>query len=414
MISFSIQNFGCRVNQAEAFSWAEDLQLHGLKLEEDAARSELVFVNTCTLTSRADRDARKYLRKISRLNPKARLIITGCGISNGGEMFRTLPQAWLISPNEEKERLVETVLSRVVTSEEGLSLPFRSRALLKVQDGCNQGCTFCIIPRVRGKSASCPEEKVLSRAERLIRKGYHEIVLCGIHLSSYGYDLKPRSSLLELLQKILILDGLGKVRLSSLDPRLLDAEFLSLLTSKNKVCPHFHLSLQHASPRILKLMGRGGSFPHAKRALTFLRDHSPNASLGADIIVGFPAEGEEDFRVTYDFLATSPLTYFHVFSYSPRPGTPAAGMAQVDGRVKGERSSLLRKLSSDKKRAFRKSFLGKELEGVVVKGNGRGVKVLTANYLDVSVRNCGRGLGEEVRVRITEVNERQMIGCLTD
>lgn len=403
MTSFSIQNFGCRVNQAEVFSWAEEFELGGLRLEEDSTRADLVVVNTCTLTSRADRDVRKFIRKISRLNPKARLIIAGCSVDGGRVEFEKIPQAWLLLSNGEKGGLTSRVLSEVGGRREAFSQPLRSRGLLKVQDGCNLRCTFCIIPSVRGKSRSFDREELLSRAKRFVRQGFKEVVLCGIHLSSYGHDLRPKSSLLELLQALVELEGMARIRLSSLDPRFFDDKLVDFVTGSPKICPHFHLSLQHGSDRILKLMGRKSRVSQYERILSRLRQNSPAASLGADIISGFPGESDEDFARMCDFLKNSPLTYFHVFTYSPRPHTPAEGWPQVEDRVKRERSSLLRKLSEEKRRAFRLTFLGQELEGIVVKKSNGGGEVLTSNYIDVQVPFCPGRQGAEAKVKITRV-----------
>jgi threonylcarbamoyladenosine tRNA methylthiotransferase MtaB len=403
MTSFSIQNFGCRVNQAEAFSWAEEFEAKGLRLEENPARADVVIVNTCTLTGKADRDVRKFIRKISRVNPEVRLVITGCSVDSGRVESKTIPRRWLLLSNDQKESLTSRVLTEVDGSEEAVFRPWRSRALLKVQDGCDLRCTFCIIPHVRGKSRSFDREEVLSRARKFVRQGFKEIVLCGIHLSSYGRDLRPEASLLGLLQALAAIEGMCRIRLSSLDPRFLDEALINFSTSSSKISPHFHLSLQHGSDRILRLMGRSSRVSDYARILSRLREGSPAAALGADIICGFPGESDEDFAELHDFLKNSPLNYFHVFSYSPRPHTPAENWPRVDDGLKRERSARLRTLSGDKRRAFWLSFLGRELDGIVVKKNGGAGEVLTSNYLDVCVPYCPNELREEVKVRITQV-----------
>jgi threonylcarbamoyladenosine tRNA methylthiotransferase MtaB len=406
MTSFSIQNFGCRVNQAEAFSWAEEFEAKGLRLEENPARADVVVVNSCTLTGKADRDVRKFIRKISRLNPEARLIIAGCSVDSGRVDSPSIPQGWLLLSNEQKESLTSRVLAEVTGSEEAVFQPWRSRALLKVQDGCDLRCTFCIIPHVRGKSRSFDPEEALSRARRFVRQGFKEVVLCGIHLSSYGRDLRPEASLLGLLQALAAIAGMCRIRLSSLDPRFMDDGLIDFITSSPKICPHFHLSLQHGSDRILRLMGRSSRVSEYARVLSRLREGSPAAALGADVICGFPGESDEDFAEMRGFLKNSPLNYFHVFSYSPRPHTPAENWPQVEERLKRERSALLRTLSEEKRRSFRLSFLGRMLDGIVVKKNGAGGEVLTSNYLDVRVPFCAAGLREEVRVKVTRVEDK--------
>ncbi|MGB7295883.1 MAG: MiaB/RimO family radical SAM methylthiotransferase [Candidatus Aminicenantales bacterium] len=407
MASCFIQNFGCRVNQAEAFSWAEELERGGMRLENDPVLADWVIVNTCTLTSRADRDVRKFIRRIPRINPGAKLVITGCSVEAGTLQHETRGPDVILLSNVDKKELPGQILSRTGSRDRGsvARTPFRARALLKVQDGCDRRCAFCVIPSVRGPSRSLERTEVLARAHGLTARGFREIVLCGIHLSSYGYDLDPPDSLAGLLRGLLELEGVGKIRLSSLDPRRLDEELIRLLTESGGICPHFHLSLQHGSDRVLKRMGRGSSSAGYRRILERLREGSPAAALGADIIVGFPGEEEKDFDELCDFLAGSPLDYLHVFSYSPRPGTPAAGWPQVGEWEKRRRSSVLRTFSAERRRAFRERFLGRELEAIVVKRKESEGELLTSNYIGVRVPLCSVRPGGEVQVRITRVEE---------
>jgi threonylcarbamoyladenosine tRNA methylthiotransferase MtaB len=401
MTSFSIQTFGCRSNQAEAFLWADVFQKHGLKYEKDFARSDLVVVNSCTLTSRADSDTRSFIRRVSRLNPKARLIVTGCYAERAPEDLKDMPNVSCLLSNTEKKDLDAKVLSFARPEKERQISPFRSRASVKIQDGCNFGCTFCIIPSVRGRSVSFSKGEILAQVKEFISQGFKEIVLTGIHISSYGLDLNTKSSLLELLQEIESLNGLTKLRLSSLDPRFLSPSLIKHITASEKVCPHFHLSLQSGSDDILHRMGRKIKIEDYKSIIARLREKSLQASLGADIIVGFPGETEDDFSQTYRFLEKSPLTYFHVFSYSPRPGTAAASWRQVDSKVKKERARLLRDLSSRKNTDFRRQFVGKECEAIVIKKEKARTEVLTSNYFKVFIPSCSQGEGKEVRVKIT-------------
>jgi len=414
MTSFSIQTFGCRSNQAEAFLWAYVFQKHGLKYEKDFYRSDLVVVNSCTLTSRADSDTRSFIRRVSRLNPKARLIVTGCYAERAPEELRDMPQVLCLLSNTEKKDLDAKVLSFAGPGKERQISPFRSRASVKIQDGCNFQCTFCIIPSVRGRSVSFEKREILAQIKEFIRQGYKEIVLTGIHLCSYGLDLNTKSSLLELLQEIEGLNGLAKLRLSSLDPRFLGPSLIEHIAESDKVCPHFHLSLQNGSDDVLQRMGRKIRVEDYKSLLASMREKSPQASLGADIIVGFPGESEEDLNQTYSFLEESPLTYLHVFSYSPRPGTAAASWQQVNSKVKKERARLLRDLSSRKNTNFRRLFLGRECEAIVIKKGKAGAEVLTSNYFKVFVPSCPHDEGKEVRVKITTVDSRKTTGQIVN
>jgi threonylcarbamoyladenosine tRNA methylthiotransferase MtaB len=420
MRTFSIRNFGCRVNQAEAFDWVEAFEKGGFRFEDEWARSDLILVNSCSLTSRADRDVRKFVLKAGRENPRARLVVTGCYPQRAREEFERIAQVFLVVPNSEKRELMTKVLSlaggagRPAVERTGGSwkagASFRSRALLKVQDGCDNHCAFCIIPSLRGRSVSVPMDEVLVRARDLAGQGFREIVLAGIHLSSYGKDQKPEGSLLGLLREIGKIEGSGRVRLSSLDPRRTDPALVEHIAGNPRICQHFHLSLQHASPRILKAMGRPvepGLYP---KLLEELRRRSPEAALGADIIVGFPGETDEDFGELERFLAASPLTYFHVFPYSPRPGTRAAERPGVPDKVVWERARALRRLSAEKNRRFRQSLAGRTLEGVVVRKEDGRDEVLTENYVKIFAPRSEAARREAVRVRVGQVLPRSTEG----
>jgi len=443
MPSFFIQNFGCRVNQAEAFTWAQAFQLDGFRLEPDWRRSDLIVVNSCTLTSRADRDVRNFLRKIGRENPQAKLVVTGCYAERAREELKHLTGALAVLPNSEKAGLPRRAVAllgeagavgNVASAREPAA--FRARALLKIQNGCDHRCTFCIIPSVRGRSVSVEANDVVASVRDLVNRGYREIVLAGIHLSSYGLDLTPSGSLAALLRRIETVEGLGQLRLSSLDPRRTDDEFLAHVAGNPRICQHFHFSLQHASPRILDGMGRAIGPDRYGSILDDLRSRSPDASLGADVIVGFPEETNEDFAALEAFLKRSPLNYFHVFSYSPRRGTPAALRPQIPDIVKTTRSSALRRLSAEKSLRFREAFAGRELAGIVIRScdserdgddedrelgevpvrrSGRGERrpeVLTENYLRVFVPSCPAAERERVHVRITKVLPRSTEGVI--
>jgi len=413
MISLSIHNFGCRVNQAEALLWADEFQEKGIRLEKDFQQSDFVLINSCTLTHRSDRDVKKFIKRVSRSNPKAKVIVTGCLVEGAYEDLQALPQTWRLFRNVDKNDLAAKVLSMIRPQEKPLPrVNFLSRALLKIQDGCNFRCTFCIIPLVRGKSYSLPLREIISQGKKFISQGYKEIVLTGVHICSYGRDQKSRGTFLGLLQEIEKIKGLRKVRLSSLDPRFLNGRLLEHIASSRKICPHFHLSLQHGSDDILNRMGRKIKVADYHRILAYLRKNSPQASLGADIIVGFPGESEEDFEGTYRFLKKSPLTYFHVFPYSPRPGTAASYWRQADD-VKKRRASLLRRLSRQKNLNFRLQFLDKVLDGIVIKKDKDGAEVLTSNYFKVLVSYCPSEEREEVKVKIQKASQKETIGVMT-
>ncbi len=403
MTSFSIQSFGCRVNQAEAFAWANTLQSHGLVYRSEPLGGDIVLVNTCTLTSRADRDVRNFLNKLARSNPEARVVVTGCYSERVRDSLVCSPQVWKVFPNAEKEDLPTRILEVLDSGEKTRIKPFRSRALVKIQDGCDFRCSFCIIPDVRGKSRSFPREKILAQAREYVRQGYKEIVLTGIHLCSYGKDRPERDSLLGLLQELERIEGLGRVRLSSLDPRFLDQDLCDHIAGSPFVCPHFHISLQHGSDDVLRLMGRKISVDDYRRILDDISRRIPGVCLGADIITGFPGETERDFEQMCGFLERSPLSYFHVFSYSPRPGTPASRWDQVEEKIKKERAHRLRALSKAKNLDFRHKLMGSVWDGIVVKQKNGSFLVLTSNFVSVRVPSCPAGERERIPVKITRV-----------
>jgi len=437
MSGILIKTFGCRANQAEAFAWAEEFQSKGVWLASEPGGADLVVINSCTLTARADRDVYKFIRKVRRENPGAKIVVTGCLAERTPGELKATDGVSLVIGNGEKDFLVARAWELAgfgnaeaaagggenVTSATGRAThSFRSRAILKIQDGCSMRCAYCIIPSVRGPSRSVPVEKVMTGLENLAGRGFREAVLAGIHLSSYGEDLRPRRSLAGLLREAVKVGGLGWIRLTSLDPRKMSEELVSFLAGNPKIAQHFHLSLQHVSENVLRRMGRGGGAGPYGDLLEKLRRASPEAALGADIIVGLPGETDQDFDLLRDFLESSPLTYFHVFSFSPREGTAAAGWARLPDRIVTERSEILRRISARKKFEFRSSLVGREIPGIVIHeialppgeaGNGKPAgavpagkkaEVLTHNYVKVIAGGQNIRPKEIVKVTITGVS----------
>jgi threonylcarbamoyladenosine tRNA methylthiotransferase MtaB len=428
MSSVAVRNFGCRANQAEAFAWADALRERGLSLEEDWAASDVVLVHSCTLTGRADRDVRKLIRAIGRESPATGIVVTGCYAERAPDELAALPNVVAVLPRSAGSRVAETVAGIAAKRKERRSpgigagriapaaavaiseRPFRARAYLKVQDGCDNRCAFCVIPGLRGPSASVPPGDVAASVRALASRGFREIVLAGIHLGSYGRDLMPKISLVDLLREIRTAAAPARLRLSSLDPNLVDEALVAQIAGDPGICPHVHLSLQHASTRVLRGMGRAGDPGSYRRTLGELRRLAPEAALGADIIVGFPGETDGDFEELRAFLDASPLTYVHVFPFSPRPGTPAWGRPRVPDAVVTSRAKTLRRLSAEKNFRFRSRFAGRTLEAVVIGGSDGGVEVLTSNGIKVEVPQSPAPRGELVRVRIGGVLPRRTEG----
>ncbi len=425
MPSFAVRNFGCRVNQAEAFAWADAFRERGLRLEEDWGRSDVVVVNSCTLTGRADRDVRKFIRAVARENPGTRIVVTGCYAERAPAEIAAMPGVVAVLPQSAKARLAESVIAldglrglperagsceRICGATDDPEASLRARAYIKVQDGCDDRCAYCVIPGVRGRSRSVAPGDVTASVRDLAGRGFREIVLAGIHLSSYGEDLEPRTSLLGLLAEISPAAGDARLRLSSLDPRKTDDDFVAHVARNDHICRHVHLSLQHASGRVLRSMGRAVEAGSYERTLERWRRLAPEAAIGADIMVGFPGETEADFDDMKGFLGRSPLTYFHVFSFSPRQGTPAASRPRVPDGVVTERAKSLRRLSAMKDFTFRRRFLGRELEAVVIDKSQQGALVLTGNFIKVRVPACLAPEREFVRVSIRRVLPRRTEG----
>lgn len=410
MTSFSIQSFGCRVNQAEAFIWVDEFQKHGLRYEKDFIKSDLILVNTCTLTSRADRDVRSFLNKTSRLNPTARLIVTGCFAERAADELKEFPQVWQVFSNQKKEELPAKIISLIGPTAEDSKASYRSRALVKIQDGCSLSCSFCIIPQVRGKNKSTRPDTVLQRVQDYGEQGFQEIVLTGIHICLYGSDFSPKLTLFDLLKMMEELKNPPRIRLSSLDPRFMSEALIEHLSTSKQICPHFHFSLQHGTEAVLQRMGRHVKITDYSRILGFLKDKRSAASLGADIIVGFPGESDLEFERMFQFLEKSPLTYFHVFPYSQRPGTEAENWSPVNDKVKKERAARLRQLSQEKNLNFRRTKIGEIMDAVIIKKEKQKTRVLTDNFIEISVPSCSSGEKERVNVRITRVTDKQTFG----
>ena len=398
MTSFFIQNFGCRVNQAEAFDWAAEFQKRGWRLEDDAAKSKLVVVNTCTLTARADRDGRKFIRKIARDNPGARIVVTGCLAERDPEGLRAIPGVWLIIPNAAKSALPEPMRRG---RRAGRRRRRRNAGLLPGPGpGQSPGRLRHGLRLLRHPVRPRPERRA-SRPTKLLER---DRAACrprdtgkscwpeSISVPTAGIS-GPRLRFWNCFSENRTLPGDFRVRLSSLDPRLLPGPLLDVLTGSRRIAPHFHLSLQHGSDRILRAMGRESTSRSLPGLVPPDLRRAPEANLGADFIVGFPGETEKDFEATAALLEETPLGYAHVFSYSARPGRKRPKRRPLDPAVVKSRADGLRRLSEKKNLAYRRRFVGRTLDGIVIQRKPGGVEILTSNYLEVLVPETGASEG---------------------
>ena len=378
----ALHNLGCKVNAYEVEAMQQLLENAGYEIVPFGEGAEVYVINTCTVTNIADRKSRQMLHKAKKMNPDAIVVATGCYAQADTERLKEDLSVDLILGNNQKRQIVEAleeyekehakqvqVIEINHTKEyEELSIASTAehvRAYIKVQDGCNQFCTYCIIPFARGRVRSRKIEDVLREVETLAAKGYREVVLTGIHLSSYGMDFQKeeRESLLTLIQEVSKVDGIERIRLGSLEPRIITEEVLEGIVATGKVCPHFHLSLQSGCDKTLKNMNRRYSATEYAEKCALIRKYYQAPALTTDVIVGFPQETEEDFEMSYEFVKDIHFYETHVFKYSRRHGTKAAAMeGQLTEAKKAERSDKMLELHEIRAREYEEAMIGKELE----------------------------------------------------
>ena len=378
----ALHNLGCKVNAYEVEAMQQLLENAGYETVPFEEGADVYVINTCTVTNMADRKSRQMLHKAKKMNPDAIVVATGCYAQADTEKLKEDTAVDLILGNNQKTQIVEAleeyekehakqvqVIEINHTKEyEELSISSTAehvRAYIKVQDGCNQFCTYCIIPFARGRVRSRKIEEVLSEVETLAAKGYKEVVLTGIHLSSYGVDFpkEERESLLSLIQAVSRVEGISRIRLGSLEPRIITEEFLEGIVKTGKVCPHFHLSLQSGCNKTLKNMNRRYSAQEYAEKCELIRKFYPTPALTTDVIVGFPQETEEDFEESYEFVKKIHFYETHIFKYSRRHGTKAASMdGQLTEAAKAQRSDRMLELHEIRAREYEEAMIGKKME----------------------------------------------------
>jgi threonylcarbamoyladenosine tRNA methylthiotransferase MtaB len=428
---------GCRLNQADTHQLQALMEEGGYRTVSLPQAADVVVINTCAVTARAELSDRQAIRRAARVNPGARIVVTGCWAQTSPAAVAALGGVDLVVGNADKPRLPELLAGSVVGQGSAARVEVadvggarlqlvaprphlngRARALVKIQDGCQHRCAFCIVPRARGDSRSLGPALVEEQVRRLVEAGHPEIVLTGVDLGHYGADLQPRSSLAALLARLVAVPGLRWLRLSSMLPAYFTEDVLELVTASPVIAPHLHVPLQSGSDRVLRLMRRPYTAAMYRRIVERLAAAIPRLGLGADVLVGFPGETDADFAATRALVEALPFSYLHVFPYSTRPETEAARLPRrVDARTVGARARALREVGAAHARRFREAMVGRTEDTLVLESRDRtaGHLVgLTANFVEVTFAGPDRLQRRLARVRFTAAGERTAHGVLED
>lgn len=433
--SFAITTLGCKVNQAESDAIARFLKKAGLQETRTGSQSsqtqvDVCIINTCAVTRKAAMQSRQAVRKAIRTHSRARVFVTGCYAQMDADTIKGITGVKRVIANHQKHQIPELILpadqrpcSKTRTSQWAALPPRfsmeenRTRPALKIQDGCNSFCTYCIVPHARGRSRSMPVSEVLNHLDGFQRAGYREVVLSGIHLGAYGHDLSPSTDLAALLRRISANQRIERLRLSSIEPNELTDEILHLAAGSGsgpvEICHHFHVPLQSGDDAILKRMHRPYTRKFFRDRILSIREIIPDAAIGVDILVGFPGESNAAFENTCRLIAALPVSYLHVFPFSPRPSTSAGQYPdQITADIIKARCGKLRRLGNLKRSQFYRSFKGKTLriliEGFVESASGK-LKGMSSNYIPVLIPGCNNSSNQFVDVKVREVDENNLV-----
>lgn len=395
---------GCKVNQYETNAMEQQFIQNNYKIVDNTEKADIYVINTCTVTNMADRKSRQMLRRVKEINQSAVIVVCGCYAQVAKTELEQIPEVDIILGINEKNKIVQIVEEYLANqnniievadvSKQKEFLDFgdvtyteKNRAVIKVQDGCNMFCSYCLIPYARGRIRSRKIENVVSEIEKIAKQGIKEVVITGIHVASYGKDFENENiRLINLLEEINKIEGIARIRLSSLEPTIVDEEFAQRLSKLEKICDHFHLSLQSGCDATLKRMNRKYTTARYKEATEILRKYYPNANFTTDVIVGFPGETDEEFNQTYKFLKEIEFYKMHIFKYSPRKGTVAEKLPnQVDGNIKEERSKKLIELSNNMQNEKNSQYIGKTVKVLFEEYENGYYKGHTTNYMVVKV-----------------------------
>ena len=430
MKKVAFYTLGCKVNQYETEAMLELFEKEGYEKAETEDYADVYVINTCTVTHMSDRKSRQYIRRMKKKNPDAIIAVVGCYSQVSPEEILSIDEVNLVMGTNDRKKIVEEVkkidASRKVSTVDDImkvkafeeieinKTNGKTRAFMKIQDGCDRYCSYCIIPYARGRVRSRDLESIVKEVENLASNGYKEVVLTGIHVASYGKDIKDSDiKLLDVIKQINDIEGIERIRLSSVEPILFTDEFVEAVSTMDKVCPHYHLSLQSGCDETLKRMKRRYTTEEYKAIVDRLRAAIPNVSITTDVIVGFPGETNEEFDKTYEFLKDIELTHMHVFKYSPRKGTPAAMENQVDPSTKHDRSEKLLQLNEENFNKFGQKMLDKEFNVLFEQKVGDNkYEGLTENYVKVIVESDNDISEQILKVKIKDVKNEFLEGIL--
>lgn len=427
MKKVAFHTLGCKVNQYETEAMEKIFEENQFKIVEDTEVADVYVINTCTVTNLSDRKSRQFIRKVKKINKDAIVAVVGCYSQVSPEEVEKIEGVDVIIGTSDRNKIVElcekakyenkkiNIVRSIKTYKEFEKIEVediksKTRAYIKIQDGCNQFCSYCIIPYARGPIRSRDKDDILSEIEILSKSGFKEIVLTGIHVASYGKDLGD-INLGELIQEIALIKDIERIRLSSVEPNLITEDFMNILVSTKKVCDHFHLSLQSGSNNILKKMNRKYTREEYKEKVDLIRKYMPDAGITTDIIVGFPGETEKEFNETIEFVREIGFSRIHVFKYSPRKGTPAAKYKnQVHGKIKNQRSKELITLGEELTEIFNKRFLNKKMDILYEEKIDDFYEGYTTNYIRVKASANNDIIGNIVETKIINSKDGYLIG----
>ena len=430
MKTVAFYTLGCKVNQYETEAMEELFETNGYKIVSTDEVADVYVINTCTVTNLGDRKSRQVIRRAKRLNEGSTIAVVGCYSQVAPEEVFSIEGVDVVIGTTDRNRIVELCeevkenRSRInaVRDLKGIKdfeelnideIKSRTRAYIKIQEGCNQFCTYCIIPYARGPIRSRNLESIIDESNRLAKAGFKEIILTGIHVASYGKE-KGETNLLDVIKEVSKVEGIQRIRLSSIEPTLITEEFMKSIVQLPKVCDHFHLSLQSGSDSILKKMNRKYTTSQYRKIVDIIRKYMPDAGITTDIIVGFPGETEEEFNETYNFVKEIGFSRIHVFKYSPRKGTPASKFNnQINGNIKHERSEKLIELGNSLTREFNRKFIGETLEVLFEEeheGDSSFVEGYTTNYIRVLLKHDISIKGKIVPIKMIELYNEKLIG----